>query len=128
MNNNQTISQNPARKRGNLFRSMSLRNRLLWAFILLAILPVLITGTVASYISAQGLSNEAFNRLDAVASQKENEIKTLLKVLQTNLDLISEDDETQQSIIILLQNNPDAELDARLLRSDLSSFIEKTGH
>lgn len=129
MNKNQTLSQNPAIKRGNLFRSMSLRNRLLLAFILLAILPVLITGTVASLISAGGLRNEAFNRLDAVASQKENEIKTLLKVLQTNLDLISEDNETQQNILLLLQNDTETEaVNARLLRNEIASFIEKTGY
>lgn len=128
MNNKQTIPQSSLKRRGKFFPAASLRNRLLLAFILLAILPVLLTGIVASVISANGLRAEAFNRLDAVASQKENEIKTLLKVLQTNLDLVSEDGETQKTILTLLQNLSEGEVDKGPARRDLVSFIGKTGY
>lgn len=128
MNSKQTIPQSSLKRLGKFFPAASLRNRLLLAFILLAILPVLLTGIVASVISANGLRAEAFNRLDAVASQKENEIKTLLKVLQTNLDLVSEDGETQKTILTLLQNLSEGEVDKEPARRDLVSFIEKTGY
>ncbi|MBL8103208.1 MAG: GAF domain-containing protein, partial [Anaerolineales bacterium] len=113
---------------GGLFQSTSLRNRLLLAFILLALLPVLITGTAASIISTQGLKNEVLSQLDAIASLKETEINTLLDVLQTNLDLISEDQTTQQSIIKLLQNTDEEGVNDTQLRNDLVSFSEKTGY
>ncbi|MBE0670321.1 MAG: GAF domain-containing protein [Anaerolineales bacterium] len=132
MNQNQSISHNPSRKRrtrfGSLFQSTSLRNRLLLAFILLALLPVLITGTAASIISTQGLKNEVLSQLDAIASLKETEINTLLDVLQTNLNLISEDQVTQQSIITLLQNTSEEGVSDAQLRNDLINFSKKTGY
>jgi len=128
MNNKQAISKNSPIGLRRFFPSASLQNRLLLAFVLLAILPVLITGIAASIISANGLRAEAFNRLDAVSSQKENEIKTLLKVLQTNLTLVSEDSETQKTILTLLQGLSEGEVDKEPARRDLISFIEKTGY
>ena len=128
MNNKQAISKNYPIGLRRFFPSASLQNRLLLAFVLLAILPVLITGIAASIISANGLRAEAFNRLDAVSSQKENEIKTLLKVLQTNLTLVSEDSETQKTILTLLQGLSEGEVDKEPARRDLISFIEKTGY
>ena len=128
MNNKQAISKNSPIGLRRFFPSASLQNRLILAFVLLAILPVLITGIAASIISANGLRAEAFNRLDAVSSQKENEIKTLLKVLQTNLTLVSEDSETQKTILTLLQGLSEGEVDKEPARRDLISFIEKTGY
>ncbi|HNC07569.1 MAG TPA: GAF domain-containing protein [Anaerolineales bacterium] len=128
MNNKQAISKNYPIGLRRFFPSASLQNRLILAFVLLAILPVLITGIAASIISANGLRAEAFNRLDAVSSQKENEIKTLLKVLQTNLTLVSEDSETQKTILTLLQGFSEGEVDKEPARRDLISFIEKTGY
>ncbi|HMZ08736.1 MAG TPA: hypothetical protein PK078_14060, partial [Anaerolineales bacterium] len=128
MNNKQAISKNYPIGLRRFFPSASLQNRLILAFVLLAILPVLITGIAASIISANGLRAEAFNRLDAVSSQKENEIKTLLKVLQTNLTLVSEDSETQKTILTLLQGLSEGEVDKEPARRDLISFIEKTGY
>src|SRR5689334_17250453 len=113
MNQTQPL-QNLATERtnrfGELFRSISLRNRLLLVFTALALLPVLITGTVASIISSQGLEDQVFNQLNSISSLKETEINTLLDVLQTNLGLISEDQTTQQNIISVLQNNQDGVL------------------
>ena len=128
MNQNQSFPKTPSMKRGNFSKSLSLRNRLLLAFILLAILPVLITGTVAGLISAQGLRNQVFTQLESLSSIKETEIKTLLNVLQTNLDLISEDQAAQQNIVTLLQNNPSVEVNKNELRNELISFNKKTGY
>jgi putative methionine-R-sulfoxide reductase with GAF domain len=131
MNQTQSL-ENRATRRTNrfaeLFRSTSLRNRLLLAFIALTLLPVLITGSVASVISSQGLQDEVFIQLNSLVSLKETEINSLLKVLQTNLDLISEDQITQQNIISLLRNNPDLFINESKLRSDLLNFSKKTGY
>lgn len=132
MNQTQPL-QNLATERtsrfGELFRSISLRNRLLLVFTALALLPVLITGTVASIISAQGLEDQVFGELNSVASLKETEINTLLDVLQTNLGLISEDQTTQQNIISVLQNTQDGLfINESILRNDLVNFSQKTGY
>lgn len=132
MNQTQPL-QNLATERtnrfGELFRSISLRNRLLLVFTALALLPVLITGTVASIISSRGLEDQVFNQLNSISSLKETEINTLLNVLQTNLGLISEDQTTQQNIISVLQNNQDGVLiNESILRNDLINFSKKTGY
>lgn len=125
-------SQNTIRRQdrldGKRLRTLSLRNRLLLAFILLAIFPVLITGTVAGFISGRGLTTEAFNRLEAVSSLKENEIKTLLNVLQTSLDLVIDDQRTQQELSSVLQDN-NTESQSKLdIRNEMAGFNEKTGY
>ncbi|HAX68732.1 MAG TPA: hypothetical protein DCY14_03915, partial [Anaerolineae bacterium] len=125
-------SQNTIRRQdrldGKRLRTLSLRNRLLLAFILLAIFPVLITGTVAGFISGRGLTTEAFNRLEAVSSLKENEIKTLLNVLQTSLDLVIDDQRTQQELNSVLQDNNAESQSKQDIRNEMAGFNEKTGY
>lgn len=113
---------------GNISRAMSLQTRMLWTFILLSVLPVLIAGTVAGFRSTQGVRTEVFHRLDAIATLKEGEIKTLLKVLQTNIDLISEDQTLQQGIVAILQDTMSDAGDKVFVRYELVSFNEKTGY
>lgn len=135
MNQNPTAQQNTVRRdsshsaRFARTRFVSLRVRLLLAFILLAVLPVLVTGTVAGFISAQGLRGEAINRLEAVSDLKENEIKTLLSVLQVNLGLITEDQAAQNGIVALLQGSAENETANRVLvRNEITNFNKKTGY
>ncbi len=128
MNDNKFSTGNPVKKRGNFFQSLSLRNRLLLTFLLLAILPVLITGTVAGIISSQGLRNEVFGQLESLAELKETEIKTQLKVLNTALDLVTEDQLVQQNIVVLLLKNPSLTLNEDQLRKKLQRFDEQTGY
>jgi GAF domain-containing protein/HAMP domain-containing protein len=107
---------------------MSLRNRLLWAFIALAILPVLVTGTIATLVSAQGLRSDVYDELQSVTILKENAIKDWLNVVQTNLGIIYEDRTAQQGISALLQGTPEAVLDQNQLRNELISFNKRTGY
>ena len=72
-------------KRGG---SVSLRTRLLITFILLASLPVLITGIVSGLINAQGLRNAAIEQLASTAQLKATEINSWKTSLQTNLSLV----------------------------------------
>ncbi|MBL8099653.1 MAG: hypothetical protein JNK81_10750, partial [Anaerolineales bacterium] len=46
----------------------------------MAILPVLLTGSVATAVSAQGLRNDVFDELESVSILKENAIKDWLTV------------------------------------------------
>lgn len=125
----QNLATERTNRFGGLFRSISLRNRLLLVFIALALMPVLITGTVASIISTQGLEDQVYDQLNSVAALKETEINTLLDVLQTNLSLISEDQITQQNIVSVLQNDQAGLFINKLtLRNDLLNFSKKTGY
>lgn len=132
MNQNRS-SQNTVRRSSFFaerqpFQKQSLRTRLLTAFALLAVLPILITGTVATLVSAQGLRNSVFQELDSVATLKEGEIKDWLGGLQITLDLIFENQQIEQGVYALLQNNQDQMLDQNQLRGELDNFNEKTGY
>ena len=128
MNDNKISMRNPVKKHGNFFQTLSLRNRLLLAFLLLAILPVLLTGTVASIISSQGLRNEVVGQLESLAEIKETEIKTQLKVLDTALSLVTEDQLVQQNIVVLLLKNPAITVNEAQLRNKLQRVNDKTGY
>ncbi|HCR72190.1 MAG TPA: hypothetical protein DIW23_12150 [Anaerolineae bacterium] len=122
------MNQNKINQRsGNKpFQAISLRNRLLLAFILLAILPVLITGSVATTVSAQGLQDDVFDELESVAILKQNAIQDWLAVVQDNLGLIYEDRVARQSIYALLEDTPNTYLGQNQLRFDLATFNENT--
>lgn len=111
-----------------LFQSMSLRSRLLVAFILLAILPVLLTGSIATAVSAQGLRNDVFDELESVAILKQNAIEDWVKVVQANLSLIYEDRFARQTIYALLQDTPNTSLGPNQLRYELVTFNSRTNY
>lgn len=111
-----------------LFRNMSLRNRLLLAFILLATLPVLITGSIATAVSRQGLRDGVFNELESVAVLKQNAIKDWLNVVQNNLGLVYQDRLMRQSIYGLLENTPNTSLSQNQLRSELLKFNNRANY
>jgi putative methionine-R-sulfoxide reductase with GAF domain len=130
------VPQNSAMKSkrfgSRIFQSITLRTRLLFAFILLALLPVLITGSIATLVSAQGLRNNIFDELQSVTILKQNAIEEWLNVVQTNLGILNEDQDVQQGISALLQNTPDqleeTVLGQNQLRNELISFNDRTGY
>ena len=131
MNQNQIAQRSlitNSRSGGRLFQSMSLRRRLLLAFILLAILPVLLTGSIATAVSAQGLRNNVFDELESVTILKENAIKDWVNVVQLNLGLVYEDRVARQSIYALLQNTPNIALGQNQLRFELIDFNNRTNY
>lgn len=109
MNKKSTFAQSPSTKSNKLFKSISLRNRLLITFILLASLPVLITGLISSLINVQGLRNASFNQLSSVAQLKTSEIAAWVSSLQINLNLILQDKSIVQDIRFIIQNTAEAD-------------------
>ena len=109
MNKKSTFAQSPSTKSNKLFKSISLRNRLLITFILLASLPVLITGLISSLINVQGLRNASFNQLSSVAQLKTSEIAAWVSSLQINLNLIMQDKSIVQDIRFIIQNTAEAD-------------------
>ncbi|MBL8049734.1 MAG: GAF domain-containing protein [Anaerolineales bacterium] len=131
MNQDQTAKRSlitGIRSDGRLFQSMSLRSRLLLAFILLAILPVLLTGSIATAVSAQGLRNDVFDELQSVTILKENAVKDWLDVVQLNLGLVFEDRVARQSIYAFLQDDPNIALSQNQLRYELVDFNNRTNY
>lgn len=109
MNKKSTFAQSPSTNSNKLFKSISLRNRLLITFILLASLPVLITGIISSLINVQGLRNASFNQLSSVAQLKTSEIAAWVSSLQINLNLIMQDKSIVQDIRFIIQNTAEAD-------------------
>jgi PAS domain S-box-containing protein len=94
------VAQNTGSKR----QPLSLRNRLLIAFILLASLPVLLTGIVSGLINAQGSRTTAFNQMDAIAHLKASQINEWISSLHTSLDIILTDTATLDDAATVIEN------------------------
>ncbi|KXK13489.1 MAG: multi-sensor signal transduction histidine kinase [Chloroflexi bacterium OLB14] len=116
------------KKNKGRFQSLSLRNRLLLAFILLAILPVLITGSIATMISRQGLEDSVYNELESVTVLKQNAIKDWLNVVQNNLSLAFQDRLIRQSVSALLEQETTMSLSQEQLRLELVKFNSYTNY
>ena len=128
MNKKTSFSQSQSTKRGKPFRSISLRNRLLITFILLASLPVLITGVVSSLINAQGLRNAAFDQLGSVAQLKTIETAAWVSSLRINLDLILQDKEILNSTSAIIQNSAESGAVKTELRNRFNNLNKTTGY
>lgn len=105
-----------------------LRIQMLIAFALFAVVPPLVIGTTAAWLSAQGLRENAFNALNSVAVLKSNAIHEWLQVLQTNLPLAFENQDVRDGVFALLENDENYVLSQPQLRRQLSAFKDKTGY
>ncbi|MCZ2127516.1 MAG: GAF domain-containing protein [Anaerolineales bacterium] len=85
MNLDQTL---PApRKKFALFQSGSLRAHLLISALTWVLIPILIIGGVAAWLSSQALQERAFDQLESVAELKNNEIEVWVNTMQIRLSL-----------------------------------------
>ncbi len=90
-------------------RGGSIRTRLLVAFMLVSLLPVMIIGL--GVVSAGGQSDRqaVFNQLESVTTLKESAINTWLETLQTDLAAVQIGQDVEQNTFVLLQESPDNE-------------------
>ncbi|MCZ2121754.1 MAG: GAF domain-containing protein [Anaerolineales bacterium] len=103
------------------FQNMTLRNRLLFAFIALALIPVLINSSISATIGTQGLKNEIFLGIQSIASLKEEAIHEWLQTVRVNLKSAGNDKLVRQDLANLLQNNAEA-VSTSELRNELIAF------
>ncbi len=108
--------------------SLSLRNRLLITFILLAALPVLITGIVSGLLSVQGLRSAALEQLTSITQLKTAEISLWVSTLQINLNLTSQDENLLDATNAILLNPEEAEATKTALRTKLNTSNQVTGY
>jgi len=108
--------------------SLSLRNRLLIAFILLAALPVIATGAISGFLNARGLRDTVFEQLNSVAQLKGNEIASWVEFLQTNLTLVWQGKDFLNILNTALENKPEGETAQIDIRNKLSKWNETTGY
>lgn len=113
---------------GKRARSLSLQTRLLVGAILLVLIPALITNVVATYISSQGLREEVFAQLESVVSLKDNQIRTWLATLQTNLNLIFTDQQSTKRASDMIKGEEGNELDRARLKFDLKKYNTISGY
>lgn len=77
----------------DLLSLRSIRTRLLAAFIIVALLPVIITSIISNQMSARSYQNRLINQLESVTTLKEAEINKWVESLHNNLaSLFSYDD------------------------------------
>jgi len=108
--------------------SLSLRNRLLITFILLASLPLLLTGLISGLINAQGLRSAAFEQLASAAQLKTAEIASWVSSLQINLELILQDKDLLANTNAILQNSAEVDTAKTALRSKFNNSNKTTGY
>jgi len=108
--------------------SLSLRARLLITFILLASLPVLITGIVSALINAQGLRNAAMDQLASTAQLKANEINSWVTSLQTNLSLVWQGKNFINSINAIIENSDEVENLKQEVSNTFNEWNQTTGY
>ena len=108
--------------------SLSLRARLLITFILLASLPVLITGIVSALINAQGLRNAAMDQLASTAQLKANEINSWVTSLQTNLSLVWQGKNFINSINGIIENSDEVENLKQEVSNTFNEWNQTTGY
>lgn len=107
---------------------LSLRNRLLITFILLAALPVLVTGIVSGLINTQGLRNAAFDQLASVAQLKENEISSWVESLQTTLSLAWQGEDFANVVGDILQSPDEGEKLKEDIRTRFNKWNQTAGY
>ncbi len=108
--------------------ALSLRNRLLITFLLLAALPVLLTGIISGLINAQGLRNASLAQLTSVAQLKASEIDSWVSTLQINLDLVLQGRDLSENMSAVLKKTADAETARTSLRNRFNSVNKTTGY
>ena len=98
-------------------RHGSIRNRLLFAFVLVAVLPLFLTGIISSLVSASNLETQVKEQLESVATLKEAEIVTwterlvqglgasLSRADQTHLATVFGDLEATPAIVFSYSHN-----------------------
>ncbi|MEJ2707519.1 MAG: GAF domain-containing protein [Anaerolineales bacterium] len=81
-------------------RRGSIRNRLLFAFVLVAVLPLFLTGIISSLVSASNLETQVKDQLESVATLKEAEIVTWTERLNQALgSTVSKADQTHLNTV-----------------------------
>ena len=114
-----------AGKTTSALQSMSLQTRLLLTSVLLVLIPALITTTISTYISSQGLTNAAFDQLESVATLKENQIRIWLDTLQTSLELVFADQQSIRLVTAVINQEEEENNNAFLDKSKLRFVLER---
>lgn len=127
MNQTNTQLKRVSRPRWSL-RFTSLRTRLLVTSILLVLLPVSITGAVATYISSQGLTADVFDQLESVVTLKESQVQDWLASLQTNLDMVFVNVDSLKSVSELVLNQESDGQQKDLVRAELTNNSQRSGY
>jgi HAMP domain-containing protein len=90
-----------------VFRTASIRTRLLAAFAAAVLLPAIVTASSDTLIGSSNAQNETINRLQAVTSIKESQINHWIDELKSNLDVEMKLDEEGQ-LLALVKSPPDS--------------------
>lgn len=83
----------------------SIHARLLSAFVLIVLLPVIVITGATTFVRFRGISSQVIQQLDSVATLKEAQVSNWLHELQLDLSVELENNESQ-NIIPLLQAAP----------------------
>jgi HAMP domain-containing protein/PAS domain-containing protein len=108
--------------------SGNIRTRLLTAFILLAAMPVLVTGILSVSITSQSARDKALGEMAAIAQLRANQVNTWLSTLQINLGSVMQDETTLARTSMIVENTQIAEAAKTSLRREFNELNQSTGY
>lgn len=111
-------------------RFSSIRERLIIAFLLIILIPMLVVSTVLTVAAAQNIQSQQTYQLQTVTSYKKAAIQDLLTGFQSQLRNSIRGDEVNQQLNTLLSEQPDSaeSQEANLyLKSHFKLFLTETG-
>lgn len=111
-------------------RFSSIRERLIIAFLLIILIPMVVVNTVLTIAAARNIQSQQTYQLQTVTSYKKAAIHDLLAGLQSQLRNSIRGDEVNQQINILLLGQPES-IDSQkanlYLKSHLKLFLAESG-
>ncbi len=90
-------------------RGGTIRSRLLVAFVLIALIPSLITVASALFFGVRGAHQRLFSHMESVAVLKEAEISAWVDTLETDLTSVMLDEEALGQMHYILTESPESE-------------------
>jgi len=108
--------------------SGSIRARLLTTFIILAALPVLVTGVVSVLITSQNARSEVLGEVAAIGQLKANQVNAWISTLQIDLGSIMQDKTTLIHTGMVIGNSPGIDTAKTSLRKKFNEINKSAGY
>ncbi len=112
----------------------SVRNRLLFSFVIVALISTIILTAITVYQQFQNSQKNALDKLEAIASLKEDEINTWVNSLQSTVKTIAVNKNLNQEMTTVLSQTPltgpDQPMteDQMTLKDQLTSFKDQNNY
>lgn len=110
------------------YRSVSIRHRLLMAFLLMVLIPAIAFSIVSAWIGVKNGRQQVIDKLTSVVVLKEQEIDTWVRNIQSDLAIVIRGEETIEKIRAILSSEEDSnesQVVQKALYNNLSDLLNE---